>query len=93
MPLVLLGIRTSIKDNLGRSSAEMVYEQPLRLPGHFYGRSTSPSLPDQHTTLHNLLTPFRALDPVAPRILLTRSVFVSPNLSDATDVFVRLSTI
>ena len=35
LPWVLLGLRTAPKDDLHASSAELVYGQPLRLPGDF----------------------------------------------------------
>lgn len=35
-PVVLLGIRTAWKGDLGAAVAEMVYDQPLRLPGEFF---------------------------------------------------------
>ena len=44
LPLVLLGIRSSLKDDLGCSSAEMVYGTTLRLPGMFF--ASSPNQPD-----------------------------------------------
>jgi hypothetical protein len=33
LPLVLLGIRTAFKEDLQASVAELVYGEPLRLPG------------------------------------------------------------
>ncbi|KAL0809105.1 hypothetical protein ABMA28_012730 [Loxostege sticticalis] len=33
LPIVLLGIRSAIKEDLNTSSAELVYGEPLRLPG------------------------------------------------------------
>ena len=35
IPAVLLGIRSAVKETLGRSAAEMTYEMTLRLPGDF----------------------------------------------------------
>jgi len=35
LPLVLLGIRTSYKEDLQSSAAELVYGEPLRVPGEF----------------------------------------------------------
>ncbi|KAI0225062.1 hypothetical protein LSAT2_023988, partial [Lamellibrachia satsuma] len=36
LPIVLLGIRFSIKEDLGCTSAELVYGTTLRLPGEFF---------------------------------------------------------
>jgi transposase InsO family protein len=41
LPLVLMGIRSSSKEDLGATTAEMVYGQPLRLPGQFFTPLTS----------------------------------------------------
>ena len=35
LPLVLLGIRTSLKEDISTTAAEMVYGTTLRLPGEF----------------------------------------------------------
>lgn len=40
LPTVLLGLRASIKEDIGASTAELLYGQPLRLPGEFYDEST-----------------------------------------------------
>jgi hypothetical protein len=36
LPLVLLGIRSAWKDDVQSSAAELVYGEPLRLPGEFF---------------------------------------------------------
>ncbi|XP_054717281.1 protein NYNRIN-like [Uloborus diversus] len=35
LPLVLLGLRSALKEDIGYSSAELLYGSPLRLPGEF----------------------------------------------------------
>lgn len=39
LPLVLLGIRSAFKDDLQSSSAELLYGEPLRLPGELFDHS------------------------------------------------------
>ncbi|CAK9813882.1 Gag-Pol polyprotein [Anthophora plagiata] len=39
LPTVLLGLRTSFKEDLGATAAEMLYGETLRLPGEFLGTS------------------------------------------------------
>ena len=39
LPLVLLGIRTALKEDLACTVAEMVYGVTLRLPGEFFAAS------------------------------------------------------
>ena len=48
-PSVLLGVRSAIKELLGRSAAEMIYGTTLRLPGEFTEKYTV----DAHTNLDN----------------------------------------
>ena len=43
LPWVLLGIRTASKEDLGYSSAELVYGQPLTAPGEFIGSRDRPT--------------------------------------------------
>ena len=40
LPVVLLGIRTTLKEDLSCSAAEMVYGTTLRLPGDFFTEHT-----------------------------------------------------
>ncbi|KAL7870755.1 hypothetical protein SRHO_G00082520 [Serrasalmus rhombeus] len=42
LPWVMLGIRTAPKEDLQASSAELVYGQPLRVPGDFVPSTTTP---------------------------------------------------
>ena len=46
LPLVLLGIRTALKEDISSTAAEMVYGTTLRLPGEFFTPSQATSLPD-----------------------------------------------
>ena len=36
LPLVLLGVRTALKEDISSTAAEMVYGTTLRLPGEFF---------------------------------------------------------
>ena len=47
LPAVLLGVRSAVKELLGRSAAEIIYGMPLRLPGEFTQKYTV----DAHTDL------------------------------------------
>ncbi|XP_056136930.1 uncharacterized protein LOC130113368 isoform X2 [Lampris incognitus] len=60
--MVMLGLRTTPKENLQSSSTEVVYGQPLQVPGDFVPNTTSPwSAAHQWTTL---LDNARAFAPV-----------------------------
>jgi hypothetical protein len=45
LPLVLPGIRSSFKADLHASSAELVYGEPLRIPGEFLTQTVHPVEP------------------------------------------------
>ena len=52
LPWVMLGVRTCPKEDLGCSSAELVYGTPLTVPGEFVVASAQPA--DARTTLPHL---------------------------------------
>ncbi|XP_065892772.1 mucin-3A-like [Dysidea avara] len=54
LPLVLLGIRTTIKSDLHCTTAELVYGTTLRLPGEFLVTSNLKTTPDPSTYLTRL---------------------------------------
>ena len=62
LPWVLLGIRTAPKEDLGCSSAELVYGTPLTVPGDFVASHSPPT--DHHSQLQRLREQVRALAPV-----------------------------
>ena len=41
LPMVMLGIRTALKEDIGCSVAELVYGTTLRIPGEFYSSTTA----------------------------------------------------
>lgn len=93
LPLVLLGIRASFKEDLQASSAELVYGEPLRLPGEML--TTSP--PETEVSPATLVTRLRQqmaqLRPTpASRHAQTNS-FVFKDLATCTHVFVRDDTV
>ena len=56
LPLILLGIRTSFKQDLFATTAEMVYGSIHRLPGEFFTPAPATSLPDPSAFLTTLRT-------------------------------------
>ena len=61
LPWVLLGIRTAPKEDLGCSSAEMVYGTPLTVPGDF---TPCQNTPDNGRELQQLRNRLRSLVPI-----------------------------
>ena len=88
LPLVLLGIRTAVKEDLQFSTAELVYGTTLCLPGDFI--SSSPPAPFDYTDYVTRLWCFMAdLKAKPPRNPLPRQSFVHPTLLKTSHVFVR----
>ena len=63
LPLVLLGIRTALKQDIGCSAAEMVYGQTLRLPGEFFSPSSDSEVVEPHSFLSRLKNNMARLRP------------------------------
>ncbi|XP_063634838.1 uncharacterized protein LOC134805470 [Cydia splendana] len=90
LPVVLLGLRTAWKADLRCSAAEMVYGEPLRIPGEFFNSNTHP---------HNMLQPsdfvsrlkehISHLKPQPASHHTPKSIFVHEDLKTATYVFIR----
>ena len=51
LPWVLLGLRTTLKEDLGSSPAEMIYQQALNLPGNVVDVGPSNTVPVQPSTV------------------------------------------
>ena len=87
LPWVLLGIRTVPKEDLGCSSAEMVYGAPLTVPGDFLppGQDTD----DVAHFLPRLRATVRKLAPRPPVPHGTKPSSVPTALADSRFVFVR----
>lgn len=88
LPVVLLGIRTAVKDDLQCSSAELVYGTTLRLPGEFFHTENKQPCTDTDNYANRLRLTLENIQPAPPR-KQSRKVFVSPDLQRCTHVFVR----
>ena len=87
---MLLGIRTALKEDIGCTSAELVYGQSLRLPAEFLGDAPSTGVTDPASYAADLRSHMRELKPVVPRASAAhRPSFVPQTLRDASHVFVR----
>ena len=88
LPLILLGIRTALKEDLNATTAEMVYGTTLRLPGEFFTPSLTTTLPDPSNFINQLTIHFKNIKSVPPRSRHLNSNIPS-TLSNTTHVFVR----
>ena len=93
LPLVLLGIRTAIKEDLQCTTAELVYGTKLRLPGEFFSPSVVSDSPDE-IFITRLKQYMSKLQPVPPRTHFpTHTPFVSRSLAASSHVFVRRDSV
>ena len=64
LPLVLLGIRTAVKEDLQCSVAELVYGTTLRLPGEFFSPASCLQVDSDYVgKLKNYMSKLRATPP------------------------------
>ena len=87
LPWVLLGVRTAPKEDLGCSSAELVYGAPLTVPGDFLANQGNQ--PDHHRELQRLRDQVRTLAPVPTSQHGNTPASVPTDLQQAKFVFIR----
>ena len=92
LPLVLLGIRTSLKDNISATAAEVVYGTTFRLPGEFFNPSPITSVPDPSDYVSRLRASVQRICTVSPCLAQPHSKVVD-GLSTATHVFLRYDAV
>ena len=88
LPIVLLGIRTAVKTDLGCCTAELVFGTTLRLPGQFITPPSSSEPLDPSNYVHRLKQTMQTLHPTVPRTR-HRPSYIPPDLATCTHVFVR----
>ncbi|XP_017483792.1 PREDICTED: uncharacterized protein LOC108372577 [Rhagoletis zephyria] len=87
LPIALLGLRTTYKEDLGATPAEMVYGENLKLPGEFFTNHTSEGTGDE--VIDNLKNVMTNLKPVSTSNHAANKVFVQRDINNCTHVFVR----
>ena len=88
LPLVMLGIRTAVKSDLGCCAAELVSGTTIRLPGQFVAPSQNDCDLDPSNYIHRLRKQMENLKP-QPTRAQQRKPQVHPDLTTCTHVFVR----
>ena len=86
LPVVLLGIRATLKEGLSCTAAEMVYGMTLRLPGDFF---TTPVFEDATSFVSRLRCSMQHQQFITIRWHDSRAVYLPPDLHTATHVYVR----
>lgn len=92
IPLIMLGIRVAVKEDLNCAPAEMLYGQTLRVPGEFIIDS-QPDNNDQHNFIERLRTYMSKLRSIQPRLSNNEDCFIPKNLDKCTHVFVRIDRV
>jgi hypothetical protein len=87
LPVVLLGFRTSFKEDLQASVAELVYSETLRIPGEFLTPSTATM--DTAQLIQHLHSTMAQLRPVPATRHASPASFVHKDLRTCTHVFLR----
>ena len=89
--MVLLGIRTALKEDLHCTAAELVYSTTLRLPGEFFTRTSPIVTPDPASYVAKLHVKgsIRQLRATPVRIPPHRKVYICKDLLTSMHVFVR----
>lgn len=89
LPFVLLGIRSSFKEDLQSSSAELVYGEPLRLPGEFFGHKVDKCTTDITDFTARIRSFANNLQPVPTSHHSKEKIFIYKDLSSCSHVFLR----
>ena len=89
LPLVMLGIRTALKNDLGCSAAELVYGTTLRLPGEFFDSTSANNTLDAASYVVRLKTAMQQLQATPTRQHNRPKVHVSKDLASCTHVFIH----
>ncbi|GFW86883.1 hypothetical protein TNCV_2810381 [Trichonephila clavipes] len=88
LPIMLLGLRASLKEDILCTPAELVFGTTIRLPGEMFDSSK----PDDDVVnfVSKLKSHMQSLHPKPPKHHGKRPVFIHPGLLEATHVFLRL---
>lgn len=88
LPVILLGIRSALKEDIGASSAELVFGTTLRLPADIFTES-KPSLPD-NDFITQLKDKMNKLKPTPTSKHSEPKFFVHKDLKTCSHVMLRL---
>ena len=89
LPLVLLGLRSAPKEDLGCSPSELVYGTTIRLPGEFFEAPTSSAEQDVSGFLARLRSTMAALRPKDTTHHRRHTIHMPVDLQRCSFVFVR----
>ena len=87
LPLVLLGICTAYKEDLQSSAAELIYGEPLRVPGELLAPAALNV--EASTFIQQLRRHMDQLQPTPAARHASPATFIHKDLRDSTHVFLR----
>ena len=87
LPLILLGLRAYVSTATGISPAELTYGQTIRLPCDFFTTTAEPTDPSDF--LYFIRQHLNRLQPKERKHTTSKTLFVHPELHQATHVFLR----
>lgn len=94
LPWVLLGLRSACKEDIGASTADLVYGEPLRLPGALLQSNPAPpAAADMPGLLARIRRQVETLRPQPASRHGKKAVFTFPDMATATHVFLRDDTV
>uniref|UniRef100_A0AAG5D0Z6 Integrase catalytic domain-containing protein n=1 Tax=Anopheles atroparvus TaxID=41427 RepID=A0AAG5D0Z6_ANOAO len=91
LPIVLLGLRSAHRKDLGCSAAELVFGQVLRLPGEFFDPQPDPISRTEFA--RQLQEGFAELRPPTTTHHAKPTIFVHSELKKCSHVFVRVDSV
>nr|XP_012151021.1 PREDICTED: uncharacterized protein K02A2.6-like [Megachile rotundata] len=89
LPTVLLGLRTSFKQDIQATAAEMLYGVPLRLPGEFFVDTQA----QDNFSLDSFRDYMQQIRPRQTAHHYKRKYFIPKSLHDCTHVFIRIDVV
>lgn len=92
LPTVLYGLRAMPRSDTGVSAAELTFGKTIRLPGDFYDKSST-GINDSYEFVDRLRDVIRNLKPRPTKQRDTRHIFIHPDLSTCSHVFVRVDLV
>ncbi len=92
LPLILLGIRNTVKADLNCTPSQLVYGTTLRLPGQFITPANATADLDPTLYANRLESFLRTIKPMSPRPQSPKS-YIPPDLQTCTHAFVRVDAV
>lgn len=89
LPLVLLGMRSAYKEDMKSTAAEMLYGEPLRLPGELLVPGSASALSNPSDFVAQLRKIMAEVRPIAASRHHDKPCFIFKDMCSATHVFVR----